>query len=350
MEGLAQRRSVRPFDRLIIETTGLADVAVPLSLLQDPDDPLAEDFVFDAVITVVDAAAFQQWAKAPSGGPPVAWVSGFGGGGRAPAAEAAAAATDQQRAEATTQIHQPGDAGKEARVPSPLLSAFLLPSREVARSTFWKQIAFADQLVISKRDLIKDDDLQGLLAALFAVNPLAQVSIDAGISPEPLPPPLCKGGDVGRAAKARAGMPPLPPRKMSTQKRRRSETHLAGNVSALVLRPPAMRPLRKAMLRSLAEEWLAAGLQASVASAAAEEGERGWGDIWRLKGFLLVEQEGWVLLQGVGDQVSLEPWPHSPEEHKQPFLVVIGEELEHRHLEESLATCAVEAVQAQLGA
>ena len=42
LEALVQRHHQRRLERIVVETTGLADVAPVISLLQDPTDPLAE--------------------------------------------------------------------------------------------------------------------------------------------------------------------------------------------------------------------------------------------------------------------------------------------------------------------
>jgi len=298
---------------LIIETTGLADVGPVVALLRDEDDPLAEDFIFDGVVTVVDAASFSQWARTGQGAPPVAWASGFGG----------AAATPQQGTPGTDAMSTQGDSVV-------MVQPTFGPGREAARSVFWKQIALADQLIISKADIAGEAAVQELVSLLAATNPLVEPMIESG-KPGVLPPPLLGVGSC---------KPPVPlvPRVQVLPKRRRGENHLAG-IEALALRPPPGRPLRGDLLRKLAQDLLEMGSRMT--------NDEGPGDIWRIKGFVIVEHEGPMLLQGVGDQVSLEPWSHDLEQ-VQPFVVVIGEYLKKDMLEKALDACASENEQVRI--
>jgi G3E family GTPase len=307
LEGLAHRRTERPFDRLIIETTGLADVGPVVALLRDEEDSLAEDFIFDGVVTIVDAAGFRKWAKSEDGAPPLAWASGFGG-------VVGAVGAAPQPGTPGTDVARQGNAA--------WVQPTFGPGREAARTVFWKQIAMADQLIISKADVAGEAAVQELLGRLAETNPLVEPMIERG-KPGVLPPPLLGAGSC---------KPPVPfvPRVQVLPKRRRGEDHLAG-IEAISLRPLQGRPLRGDLLRKLALELLEMGNRMT--------NDEGPGDIWRIKGFLLVENEGPMLLQGVGDQVSLEPWPQNLDQG-QPFVVVIGENLKRDLLEKALDACA----------
>jgi len=302
LEALAHRRATRPFDRLIIETTGLADVGPVIAFLRDPEDELAEDFVFDGVVTVVDGPGCAQWAANPASGPPMARASGFGGG--------TLAATEESSFAAFT----PG------------------VGRENARNVFWKQVGLADQLIVSKADLIDEVALNDLLATLAVVNPVAEIIVDRSRPPAALPAPMIEGD-----RKLQIPRPPVPVFRPISTKRRRAEPHLDG-VQALSVRQPCGRPLQGALLKRLAEELL----QQSVGPS-----PDGPGDVWRIKGFVIVEGEGPMLLQGVGDQVTLERWPHDLK-GAQPFLVVIGERLQQELLNEALMACTSDVEQQQL--
>jgi len=118
----------------------------------------------------------------------------------------------------------------------------------------------------------------------------------------------------------------------SLPKRRRGPTHLDG-VDALTLRLPRDRPLRVLPLRALATALLT-GVSTDVVPVG------GLGEAWRVKGLVVVEGQGPMLLQGVGDLLSLEPWPH--EIRDVPFLVVIGEGLQREQIETLLHKCASE--------
>ncbi|CAE6971242.1 Ufd1l [Symbiodinium natans] len=59
-------------------------------------------------------------------------------------------------------------------------------------------------------------------------------------------------------------------------------------------------------------------------------------EVWRIKGLIQVSGRGTMLLQGVGDQVSLEAWPDPV---KVFFLVFIGMELGQELLEAAVAAC-----------
>ncbi|CAK0788139.1 unnamed protein product [Prorocentrum cordatum] len=165
LESLAHRRHDLPFDRVVIETTGLADVAPVVELIGDPADPLAADFFLDGVVTVVDAASFRRWASADCSvagsaeaeellaSPVATWASGFG----APGGVALGATT--------------GGLGRRA-----------------AMAAFWKQVALADQIILSKGDVAGEEAVEDARRALREANPLAQLLAD-GTGSGPLPPP-----------------------------------------------------------------------------------------------------------------------------------------------------------------
>ncbi|CAJ1437380.1 unnamed protein product [Effrenium voratum] len=62
-EALVRRHHLRPLDRIVVETTGLADLGPVISILEDSTDPLSEDLYLDGVVTVVDVCSFQRWAS-----------------------------------------------------------------------------------------------------------------------------------------------------------------------------------------------------------------------------------------------------------------------------------------------
>eukprot|EP00435_Cladocopium_sp_Y103_P059490 s1257_g21.t1 len=64
---LIGRHQLSPLDRIIIETTGLADLGPVISLLEDKTDPMAEDLYLDGTVTVVDLCSFRRWAGGTHG-------------------------------------------------------------------------------------------------------------------------------------------------------------------------------------------------------------------------------------------------------------------------------------------
>lgn len=310
-EALARRRNSQPFDRLIVETTGLADVGPVVALLSDPEDPLCEEFVFDGVVTIIDAAGFRSWASAEntvigdgSSGPVMAWASGF-------VSAAVASGTDL---------------GGSPRV-----------GRTAALAIYWRQVAHADQVIVSKTDLVVEDVVEEVLAAIAAVNPLAQVIVDHAVPCSPLPPPLgnALGGPRPR------NLMSLPPRQSSPPslcgasepKRRRGDAaHLIG-VDTFLLHPSPDRLLCASLLRRLCLGLLAGERM---------DGED-LGEAWRVKGLVALECQGPTLVQGVGDQLALEPWPHALEQA--PFLVLIGERFRREAIEGALAVCCTPTTQ-----
>ncbi len=99
-----RRRGELDFDRVVIETTGLADPG-PVAQTFFMDDEIAESYLLDSILTLVDA------------------------------------------------VHA------EAQ----------LDTRQEAR----RQVGFADQIFISKTDLVKDDDVKALVHRLKHMNPRA---------------------------------------------------------------------------------------------------------------------------------------------------------------------------------
>eukprot|EP00931_Biecheleriopsis_adriatica_P057433 TRINITY_DN34066_c0_g1_i1.p1 TRINITY_DN34066_c0_g1~~TRINITY_DN34066_c0_g1_i1.p1 ORF type:complete len:397 (+),score=95.61 TRINITY_DN34066_c0_g1_i1:29-1192(+) len=282
LEALAQRHRAKALDRVIIETTGLADVGPVIALLEDPDDPLAEDFILDGVVTVVDAASFQKWTgghqDADAPGPITSWSSGFGGTSLA------------QKAQGPT----------------------VGPGRSAALKTFWRQVAFADQIILSKLDLAGDANEKQTCEALQAANPLAEIikASSEAASAQSLPPP--------RGCQRCGSMASL---------RQRSRSGFC-EASAKKLRAEHLEGIESQALRAEGS-YLEAPLSCLVKGLLD-------GEVWRVKGIISVEGRGPVLLQGAGDQVTLEPWSQPFEEQ---FLVFIGEELKREKLEAALASC-----------
>ncbi|CAJ1397838.1 unnamed protein product [Effrenium voratum] len=264
-EALVRRHHLRPLDRIVVETTGLADLGPVISILEDSTDPLSEDLYLDGVVTVVDVCSFQRWA---SGGeaPVPAWASGFG----------------------TAQAEAQGAA----------------PGRLAALRSFWRQVAFADQILLSKEDLAPEADV---VAQLRAANPLAEILSAAAAAP--LPPPR-------NARRLPEGLELRPP-----------GAHLDG-VTCITLQMP---------IGSLALEERLARLCRQLLTEVSDLS----GEVWRIKGIVSIQGRGLCLLQGAGDQVSIEPWSDSV---KAPFLVFIGTELKREALEALLATACSHAM------
>ncbi|CAE7424458.1 Ufd1 [Symbiodinium sp. CCMP2456] len=290
LEALIHRHRNQAVDRILIETTGLADVGPVISLLEDAKDPLAEDLYLDGVVTVVDINTLHKWA--PRGGPGrheqsaddipfPSWSSGFG---------------------YSSGIPQVLSLGKAAVL-----------------KTFWRQVAFADQIILSKCDLASAA-VEEVARLLENVNPLAEVLRPSDSSLQPLPP-LRRRPAVGRrpspapAAFCGATVPKL-----------RTAGHLDAVDRRTVILPEGAHLLEDS-LRRLAKELLLG--EAGRTSAPGSE-------VWRIKGLVQVSGHGVTLLQGVGDQVSLETWADPV---KVFFLVFIGVELGQEVLEAAVAAC-----------
>jgi len=102
-----RRRGELAFDRVVIETTGLADTG-PVAQTFFMDDEVAENYVLDSVLTLVDAKHAQQQ----------------------------------------------------------------LDTRQEAR----RQVGFADQIFLSKTDLVSEAEVEGLIHRLRHMNPRAPIS------------------------------------------------------------------------------------------------------------------------------------------------------------------------------
>ena len=102
-----RRRGELNFDRVVIETTGLADTG-PVAQTFFMDDEVAESYVLDSVLTLVDAKHAQQQ----------------------------------------------------------------LDTRQEAR----RQVGFADQIFLSKTDLVSESEVDGLIHRLRHMNPRAPIS------------------------------------------------------------------------------------------------------------------------------------------------------------------------------
>merc|ERR1712232_484943 len=102
-------------------------------------------------------------------------------------------------------------------------------------------------------------------------------------------------------------------------------THLEGVESLTLVLPAECRFLLKP-LKALLSKLLAGDLEHDGVSM----------DAWRVKG-LVCSEIGVTLVQGVGDQVEFESWPHGMDVGH--FLVVIGEHLQREHIEKELYTC-----------
>jgi G3E family GTPase len=300
LESLARRRNTNPFGRVIIETTGLADVGPVVSLLRDPNDPLYHDFVFDGVVTIIDAAAFKKWASSALGGtqagsisndsgcPLTSWRSGFSGA-------------------------------------SPNIDALNhLPDIGLGRATalmaFWKQVALADQVVLSKIDLVEQQTIQDLCKVVASVCPMAQLVVDSSLKASPLPPPL--GGHDVAMPQPPAG---VTPRLCGTKRQRRSTgVHLEGITSVALSFPAENFCFHAERLRSVAANLLDGTVD-------------GLGEVWRIKGIVVVEDMGPALVQGVGDDLTLESWMRGLK--GDPFIVIIGEKLDKDQLDAVFAAC-----------
>ncbi|CAE7553881.1 Ufd1 [Symbiodinium sp. CCMP2592] len=178
LEALIRRHRERAVDRILIETTGLADVGPVISLLDDAGDPLAEDLYLDGVVTVVDVNTLHRWAPGGAPGPGrheqgahdisvPSWSSGFGYNSGVP---------------------QVLSLGKAA-----VLKTFW---RQAPQIGWEKQVAFADQIILSKCDLASAA-VEEVATLLENVNPLAEVLPPSDSSLPPLPP-LRRRPAVGR--------------------------------------------------------------------------------------------------------------------------------------------------------
>ncbi|CAK9103983.1 unnamed protein product [Durusdinium trenchii] len=281
LEGLVRRhRSGRCLERIIIETTGLADLAPVISLLEDKTDPLAEDLFLDSTVTVVDVSHLLR-SSGPCEGPLHSWSSGFG----------------------TSASLDMAASMPRAAVPG--------PGRSAALRTFWRQVAFADQLILSKAEQLGEDEVNHPIQILQKVNPLAEMIVSNDRSIQPLPPPRRTSAPV--SAFERLGA--LPSSWQTIQ-----PAHLEG-VECITLRLEGKLFAEDALLR-----WARGLLQADL-------------EVWRIKGLLQIQGRGLMLLQGAGDQVTLEPWPEA-EVH---FVVCIGAKGAlgaKEQLEVALASCA----------
>eukprot|EP00401_Gymnodinium_catenatum_P052624 CAMPEP_0117536602 /NCGR_PEP_ID=MMETSP0784-20121206/41537_1 /TAXON_ID=39447 /ORGANISM="" /LENGTH=381 /DNA_ID=CAMNT_0005333169 /DNA_START=53 /DNA_END=1194 /DNA_ORIENTATION=- len=299
LEGLARRRATRPFDRVIIETTGLADVGPVVSLLRDPDDLLAEEFVFDGVVTIVDAANFQRWALAPAGpggcSLVASWASGF---------------SSEKSMDTNSGPQNPGNGGSLEAIG---------PGRAAVQTAFFRQVALADRVVVSKADLVGGDAIEDVRKAVLAVNPFVDVFVD-GCGDIGGSLALARGSRHGAAECAGMALPlPTGDQRAAAKNlcgafspQRRS--HLAG-VDTLTLRLATHRPMQETPFRALV---------AALLSGTWAMGQLDLGEVWRVKGLVQIAGVGTALVQGVGDQVVLEEWPHGWGEAGGPFLVIIG--------------------------
>jgi len=297
LEALARRRVSQPFERVIIETTGLADIGPVVSLLSDPEDPLAQDFHFDGVVTIVDAMNFKSWAGStaesePTSHPITSRTTGFGGSSM--------------------------DAGLDD-----LTDSRLRIGRASAVAAFWKQVALADYVIISKGDLVDEEAAGDVEHAVASANPLAEVVLDRAFAAEAWLPVPSVGGHRHRA--------PTAARHSDTvlcgateAKKRRGLAHLSG-IDVLTMRLPLGRPMRRALLIDFATRLL--------------EGGGVDGEAWRIKGLVAIEGNGTMLLQGVADQISLDEWSR---EVDVPCLVIIGAGFHREAIEAALLSCTAE--------
>lgn len=297
LEALARCRLSQPFERVIIETTGLADIAPVVSLLTDPEDPLAEDFHFDGVVTIVDATSFKSWVGRMAEGeltsnPITSRTTGFGG----------------------------MSMGAELE---DFTDFRLRTGRASAMAAFWKQVALADYVIISKGDLVDEEATCDVEHAVASANPLTEVVVDRAVAVEARLPVPSVGGHRHRAPTvARHGGVVLCG--ASEAKKRRGLAHLSG-VDVLTMQLPVCQPMRRAPLVEFATQLL--------------EGGDANGEVWRIKGLLAIEGNGIMLLQGVADQLSLEEWPR---EVDVPCLVIIGAGLHREAIEAALLSCTAE--------
>lgn len=284
LEALIRRHQLRPLDWIIIETTGLADLGPVISLLEDKTDPMAEDLYLDGTVTVVDLCSFRRWAGTGDG-PIQSWSSGF------------------------------GTASSQAQ---PAVG----PGRLAALRSFWRQVAFADQLILSKADQVtttKDlrEAADSAIKILQGVNPVAKIIFEEEIRPLPAPRALQRSGQSFEC------LGTLPTAFQSPQ-----AAHLEG-VGCTTLQLPGLLFQEDGLLRWAKQLLMQENLE-----------------VWRIKGLLAVEGRGLMLLQGAGDQVTLDLWPEAV---KVPFVVCIGEKgrLQKADLEASLAPCATATPQLQ---
>eukprot|EP00439_Symbiodinium_sp_Y106_P031532 s5663_g3.t2 len=220
LEALIRRHRERALDRILIETTGLADVGPVISLLDDAGDPLAEDLYLDGVVTVVDVNTLHRWA--PGGAP---------GPGR-----------HEQGADDIPFPSWSSGFGYNSGVPQ-----VLSLGKAAVLKTFWRQVAFADQIILSKCDLASAA-VEEVATLLENVNPLAEVLRPSDSSLPPLPP-LRRRPAVGR----RPGPPAPAPAPASfcgaTVPKLRTEGIRAGRSSAAALPETCMKEQEKASHR-----------------------------------------------------------------------------------------------------
>lgn len=297
LEALARRRVSQPFERVIIETTGLADIGPVVSLLSDREDPLAQDFHFDGVVTVVDAINFKSWAESPADSgstshPIASRTSGFGGSSMGADLE-------------------------------DLTDIRLRMGKASAAAAFWKQVVLADYVIVSKGDLVDEEAAGDVHHAVASANPLAEVAVDRAVAAEAWLPVPSVGGHRHQ--------PPAVSFQKGTAfcgatqaKKRRGLPHLAG-VDVFTMRLPSGRPLCRTRLLDVVTRLL--------------EGGGTDGEAWRIKGLVSIDGSGAMLLQGVADQLSLEEWS---KEVDAPCLVIIGAGLHRESIEAALLSCATD--------
>eukprot|EP00929_Paragymnodinium_shiwhaense_P097606 TRINITY_DN59240_c0_g1_i1.p1 TRINITY_DN59240_c0_g1~~TRINITY_DN59240_c0_g1_i1.p1 ORF type:complete len:411 (+),score=74.57 TRINITY_DN59240_c0_g1_i1:237-1469(+) len=324
LEALARRRETRPFDRVIIETTGLADVGPVVALLRDQDDPLAADFTFDGTLTVVDACNFSRWANARQ---QCLTDSGHDGAAQSPVA-----------------MHSTGFGVPAGLAASENAFISVGPGRQAAAQSFWRQIANADRIVISKADLVDGDVLGEVQSELTAVNPMAEIVVDdaakeQGSQSDRSPIPLLHaGGDLFSSASAsrkrpaasltskdgNAGVKAL---KLSgSYSRGRGLAHLDG-IQSVAIPLEAGSQLDESAFREL------------VGGLLSGENSEGLGEVWRAKGVVDLRGQGLCLVQGVCDCLEVS---QAPELAGLPrVLVVIGTCLSQERISKRLRSCRV---------
>jgi G3E family GTPase len=272
LHGLLQRGAAdaRPFDAIIVETTGLADPG-PVAQTFFVDPVLQQRLVLDSITTVVDARH---------------------------------------------------------------IAARLDDSREAA-----EQIAFADQIVLNKTDLVTGDELSRVEARLRRMNPLApihraqraQLPLDkilgrGGFELErivSLEPGFLQGGEgeAGHVHDEHCGHDP------GHEHAERVDHRHDDEITSVSLSS------RRAMDRDTLIRWL----EALVAAQGA--------DILRLKGIIALQAEPKrFVVQGVHMLLEGEvqrPW--KPEEERVSRLVLIGRKLDPAQLQAAFEACAASA-------